>query len=88
MVVFSEDSSWTRFPGLKKGEKSLALVTHDESIFSANNKNRKVQEEKGKSLLRPKRKRKRIMVSKFLIPIERFHIPNSMPNNQLLQDKN
>ena len=36
MVLFSEDGSWTKPLGLKKGEKPLVLVTHDESTFNAN----------------------------------------------------
>lgn len=42
MVVFSEDGSWTRPPGLREREKPLVLVTHDESIFSANDEKRRV----------------------------------------------
>ena len=40
--VFYEDGSWTRSPGLIEGKKPLVLVTHDESIFSANDKKRRV----------------------------------------------
>ena len=87
IVVFSEDGSWIRSPGLIEGEKPLVLVTHDESIFSANDGKRRVWKEKGKLPLRPKGKGKGIMVSEFLTPIGRLRVPDSVPNHQLLQDK-
>ena len=87
MVVFSEDGSWTRPPGLIEGEKPLVLVTHDEIIFSANNGKRRVWKEKEKSPLRSKRKGKGIMISEFFTPIGRLRVPDSVPNHQLLQDK-
>ena len=88
MVVFSKDGLWTRPFVLIERKKPLVLVIHDESIFSANDEKRRVWKEKEKSPLRPKRKGKGIMVSKFLIPIRRLRIPDSVPNHQILQDKN
>ena len=58
IVVFSENSSLTRPSGLIEEEKPLVLVTHYESIFSANDGKKRVWKEKGKSLLRPKEKGK------------------------------
>ena len=57
---------------LKKGEKLLVLVTHDESMFNANNGKKKIWKEKGKSLLYPKKRGKSIIVSEFLTPVERL----------------
>ena len=42
MVVFSEDSLRTKLLELREKEKPLVLVTHDESIFSANNEKRRI----------------------------------------------
>lgn len=86
MVVFSEDGSWTRPPGLAEGEKPLVLVTHDESTFNANDGKRRVWKGKGKSPLRPKGKGKRIMASEFLTPVGRLRVPDSVPDHQLLQN--
>ena len=86
MVVFSENGTWTRPPGLIEGEKPLVLVTHDESTFNANDGKRREWKEKGKSPLRPKRKGKEIMASEFLTPIGRLRVPDSISDHQLLQD--
>lgn len=88
MVVFSEDGTWTRPSGLEEEEKAVVLVTHDESIFSANDGKRRIWKEKGKSPLRPKGKGKGIMVSEFLIPVGRLHVPDSVPDTELLRDPN
>lgn len=58
IVVFSGDGSWTKPPGLREGEKALVLVTHDESIFNANDGKRREnhlydQKEKEKELWYP-----------------------------------
>ena len=87
MVIFFEDGSWTRPPGLGEGEKPLVFVTHGESIFSANDGKKRVWKQKGKSPLRPKGKGKEIMVSQFLTPIGKLRVPDSITNRQLLQDK-
>ena len=42
IVVFSEDSPWTRPLKLIEEEKPLVLVIYDESIFNANNRKKKV----------------------------------------------
>ena len=87
IVVFSEDGFWTRPTELIKREKPLVLVTHDKSILSANDRKKRVWKEKRESPLRPKEKRKRIMVSEFLIPIGILSVFDSIPNHQLLLDK-
>lgn len=42
MVIFSEDGLWRKLSGLQEGEKSLVLVTHDESTFNANDGKRRI----------------------------------------------
>ena len=42
IVVFSKDSSWSKALGLRERKKPLVLVTYDETIFSANDRKRKV----------------------------------------------
>lgn len=42
ILVFSENSSWTKHFGLQEREKLLVLFTHDESIFNANNGKKKI----------------------------------------------
>lgn len=70
-------------PWTKKKKKLLVLVTYNESIFNANNGKRRVQKEKGKSLLQTKKKGKRIIVSEFLTLVRRLRIFNFIPNHQL-----
>ena len=86
-MVFSENSLWTKSPRLRKSKKPLILVTYDVNIFNANDGKRRVWKKKGKSPLRPKRKKKGIMVSEFLIPVGRLRILDFMPDHQLPQDK-
>lgn len=43
------------------------MITYDESIFSANNNKQKVQTLNKDSILRPKRKEKRIIILDFLL---------------------
>ena len=88
IVVFSEDGSWTRPLGLLDEEKPLVLVIHNQNIFNANDEKRRVWKEKRKLPLRPKRKGKGVIVSEFLTPVRRLRVPDSLPNHQLLQDKN
>jgi hypothetical protein len=62
-VIFKEDGSWEKPPGLQPGEKPLVLVTHDESTFNANDGKRRLWLKNGEQPLRPKGKGKGIMVS-------------------------
>ena len=86
-MIFSEDSLWTKLLGLEEEEKLLVLITHNKSIFSANNDKRRIYKEKEKLSLQPKRKRKEIMASEFLTSIGRLRVLKSIPYHQLLQDK-
>ena len=88
MMIFSEDSLWTKPPRLKEEEKPLVLITYNESIFSTNNGKKKVYKEKGKSFLQLKGKRKEIMASEFFTLIGKLRVLNFIPYYQLLQDKN
>lgn len=72
--------------GLQDGEQPLVLVTHDESTFNANDGKRHIWMEKGKTPLRPKGRGKGIMVSEFLTPGGRLHVPDSISDVELLQD--
>lgn len=54
--------------------RPIIMITYDESTFSANNGCRKVWTKDGQGILRPKRKRKRIMASDFLLPWLRFNL--------------
>lgn len=42
MVIFSENSSWTKSFGLVVEEKSLVLIIYDESIFNTNDEKKKI----------------------------------------------
>lgn len=88
MVVFAKDGSWTLPSNLENGEKPLVLVTHNESTFNVNDGKRKIWKEKGKSLLRPKRRGKGIMVSEFLTSFGRLQVPSTVPDAQLFHDFN
>ena len=48
--------------------RPIIMITNDESTFSANDGCRKEWTLDGHGILRPKRKRKRIMVSDFFLP--------------------
>ncbi len=50
------------------------MITYNESTFSANDDRRKVWTLDGHGILRPKRKRKGIMVSDFLLPWSRLNL--------------
>lgn len=86
MVIFSEDGTWTLLLGLQDGKKPLVLVTHDESTFNANDGKRHIWMEKGKTPLRPKGRGKGIMISEFLTPGGRLHVPDSVSDDELLQN--
>lgn len=63
-----------------QGQKPIIAITHDESVFSANDGRRYAWNETGKSFLRPKGKGKGIMVSDFLLPWGRLgfkHLPQA-----------
>lgn len=81
--MFSKDSSWIKPSGLVEEKKLLIVVTHDESIFNANN-----GKKKEKSPLPQKGKGKRIMASEFPTPVRRLHVPDSVSDHQLLQHPN
>ena len=52
--------------------RPLILITHDESVFSANDGKRQAWQEENRTFLRPKGKGKGIMVSEFLLPWARL----------------
>ena len=49
-------------------QQPIIMITHDESTFSANNSRQKVWTFEGHGILCPKRKKKGIIVSDFLLP--------------------
>lgn len=54
--------------------RPIIIITHDESIFSANDGRRRVWTSNGHGILRPKGKGKGIMVSDFLLPWSRLNL--------------
>jgi hypothetical protein len=84
LVMFKEDGSWEKPPGLRPGEKPLVLVTHDESTFNANDGKRRLWSKNGEQPLRPKGKGKGIMVSGFLTPGGILRVPDHVPDAELL----
>lgn len=84
MVIFREDGSWEKPPGLRQDEKPLVLVTHDESTFNSNDGKRSVWMENGKQSLRPKGRGKGIMVSGFLTPGGILKVADDVPEEELL----
>jgi len=85
-VIFHDDGSWEKPPGLLQGEKPLVLVTHDESTFNVNDGKRKLWMEEGKQPLRPKGKGKGVMVSGFLTPGGVLRVPSTTTDEELLSD--
>lgn len=83
-VIFEEDGSWEKPPGLRPGEKPMVLVTHDESTFNANDGKRRLWLKQGEQPLRPKGKGKGIMVSGFLTPGGILRVPDHVPDAELL----
>ncbi len=52
----------------RSDQRPITMITYDESIFSANNGCRKIWTLDRHGILRPKGKRKEIMVSNFFLP--------------------
>src|SRR5436190_1431014 len=61
--------------------RPIILVTHDESIFHANDGKRQAWIEENKAFLRPKSKGKGIMLSDFLLPWTRLSL-ESLPEDK------
>jgi hypothetical protein len=74
------------FLDLPEGEKPIVFVTHNESTFNVNDGKRKIWKMDGINSLRPKRRRKGIMVSGFLTPGRRLKVPDDISNTKLLSD--
>jgi len=55
-------------------DRPIIVITHDESIFSANDGKRKAWGAENQTFLRPKGKGKGIMVSDFLLPWSRLNL--------------
>ena len=85
-VIFKEDGSWEKPPGLRSDEKPLVLVTHDESTFNTNDGKRRLWSKGGEQPLRPKGKGKGIMVSGFLTPGGILRVPDHVSDTELLTD--
>jgi hypothetical protein len=85
-VIFKEDGSWEKPPGLRPGEKPLVLVTHDESTFNANDGKRRFWSKKGEQQIRPKSRGKGIMISGFLTPGGILKVPDHLSDEELLSD--
>ena len=62
--------------------RPIIMITHDESSFCANDGRRKVLTLNGQGILRPKGKRKEIMVSDFLLPWSRLNLSSLSPQQQ------
>lgn len=63
--------------------RPIIMITHDESIFSANDSRRNAWIQEGHNILRPKGKGKGIMVSDFLLPWARLNLKSLPESNQL-----
>ena len=63
------------------GQQPLIVITHDEGIFSANDRKKQAQIQDNKAILWPKSKRKGIMVSNFLLLFSRLNL-FSLPEDQ------
>ena len=85
MVIFSEDGCWKHPLNLSENEKPLVLVTNNESTFNSNDRKRQIWMENRKQLLRPKGRRKGITASEFLTPGGRLNVPDSISDEELLQ---
>ncbi|RPA94629.1 hypothetical protein L873DRAFT_1846536 [Choiromyces venosus 120613-1] len=86
MVQFKLDGTWTILDTLLEGEKPIVFITHDESTFNVNDDKRRIWKEEGKQPLRAKSRGKEIMVSGFLTPGGRLKVPDTIPDEELLQD--
>lgn len=84
LVEFAEDGSMQEkaYPaGCVVGgpdRRPIIMITHDESIFSANDGRHQAWKKDGDTSLRPKGKGKGIMVSEFLLPWSRLNL-HSLP---------
>lgn len=85
-VIFKEDGTWEPPASLAPGEKPLVLITHDESVFNANDGKRKIWMKKGSQPIRPKSKGRGIMVSGFLTPGGRLKVPDEITDSELLSN--
>lgn len=74
IVIFSENGLQIKFPRLREREKALILIIYNKNIFNANNEKRKIWKKKGKLSLQLKRKRKRIIISKFLTSVKKLRV--------------
>lgn len=80
LVQFSEDGSMKEkiYPEgcivNGPGRRPIVMITHDESIFSANDGKHQAWIKDGNASLRPKGKGKGIMVSDFLLPWSRLNL--------------
>lgn len=63
--------------------RPIIMITHDESIFSANDGRRSAWIQEGHNILRPKGKGKGIMVSDFLLPWSRLNLFSLFDKRQL-----
>ena len=63
-------------------QRPIIMITHDESTFFINNWRKKVWTLNGQGILRPKGKRKGIMVSDFLLPWSRLNLLSLPPQKQ------
>lgn len=84
-AIFAEDGTWQR-PQIPEDERPIILVTHDESIFNANDGKRRLWIENGNQPLRPKGKGKGIMVSGYLTPGGILRVPENISDSELLED--
>ena len=85
LVEFSEDGSMIskEYPEDcavgGPNRRPVIMITHDESTFSANDGRRRVWTLDGHGILRPKGRRKGIMVSDFLLPWSRLNLFSLSP---------
>ena len=88
LVEFSEDGSMISKEYPKDcavggpNRRTIIMITHDESMFLANDGRRRVWTLDGHGILRPKGRRKGIMVSNFLLPWLRLNFFSLSPEKQ------
>ncbi|KAI0992558.1 hypothetical protein K3495_g15627 [Podosphaera aphanis] len=71
---------------LQLNEKPLVFVTHDESIFNANDGKLQMWINRDSQPLRPKEKEKGIMASNFLTPGGILKVPHTVPDEELVTE--
>lgn len=86
IAVFNEDGTFEKPKTLQDGEELVIPITHDESIFHANDGRRAAWLPEGKMPIRPKNQGKGLMVSGFLSPVGILQVPDSVPDSVLLAD--